>query len=139
MTKLIDYEQFCGSSATDKDGEVVLLPPDQRATARQLAEVAAQTSQKANLATDGQKMGSNSPYLLVDVRPEVEVEMCSIPNSVNLPLARLKEGREEDAALLQREGEGRPVYMICRFRESHDTQLGIMHVVIGEAMTARRG
>ena len=42
VTKLIDYEQFCGSSATDKDGEVVLLTPDQRVTARQLAEVADQ-------------------------------------------------------------------------------------------------
>ena len=40
VTKLIDYEQFCGSSATDKDGEVVLLTPDERVTARQLAEVA---------------------------------------------------------------------------------------------------
>merc|ERR1719430_2570762 len=38
VSKLIDYEQFCGSSATDKDGKVVLLPPDQRVTARQLAE-----------------------------------------------------------------------------------------------------
>ena len=83
-------------------------------------------------------MGSNSPYLLVDVRPEVEVEMCSIQNAVNLPLARLKEGREEDAALLQKEGKDRPIYMICRFKEFRDTQLGIMHVVTGEAMTARR-
>ena len=39
MTELIDYEQFCGSSATDKDGEVALLPLDQRITARKLAEV----------------------------------------------------------------------------------------------------
>ena len=83
-------------------------------------------------------MGSNSPYLLVDVRPEVEVEMCSIQNAVNLPLARLKEGREEDAALLQRGGKSRPIYMICRYKEFHDAQLGIMHVVTGEAMTARR-
>jgi len=110
VTKLIDYEQFCGSSATDKDGEVVLLTPDERVTARQLAE----------------KMGSNSPYLLVDVRPEVEVEMCSIQNAVNLPLARLKEGREEDAALLQREGKSRPIYMICR--RGNDSQEGVREV-----------
>ena len=84
-------------------------------------------------------MGSNSPYLLVDVRPEVEVEMCSIQNAVNLPLARLKEGREEDAALLQRGGKSQPIFMICRFKDFHDTHLGIMHVVTGEAMTARRG
>ena len=65
-------------------------------------------------------MESGSPHLLVDVRPEVEVEMCVIPNSTNLPLARLKEGREEDAALLQRGGKDRPIYMICRFKEFHD-------------------
>ena len=68
-------------------------------------------------------MGSNSPCLLVDVRPEVEVEMCSIQNSLNLPLARLKEGREGDVALLQREGKDRSIYMICRFKEFHDSQL----------------
>jgi len=71
-------------------------------------------------------MGSNLPYLLVDVRPEVEVEMCSIQNSVNLPLARLKEGREEDAALLQREGKSRPIYMICR--RGNDSQEGVREV-----------
>ena len=40
VTRLIDYEQFCGSSATDKDGEVKLLPLAQRIKAGQLAEVA---------------------------------------------------------------------------------------------------
>ena len=58
---------------------------------------------------------SKSQHLLVDVRPEVEVEMCAIQNSINLPLARLKEGREEDVALLKREGKDQPIYMICRF------------------------
>lgn len=62
-------------------------------------------------------MDRNLPYLLVDVRPEVEVEMCAISNSINLPLARLKEGREEDTALLQNERKGCPVYVICRFKE----------------------
>jgi len=47
VSKLIDYEQFCGSSATDKDGKVVLLPPDQRVTARQLAEVAGRNLTKS--------------------------------------------------------------------------------------------
>ena len=122
MTKLIDYEQFCGSSATDKDGEVVLLPSDQRITARKLAEVADRISslhRKLNLQPDFQVMEGSSPYLLVDVRPEVEVEMCAIQYSINLPLERLKEGKEEDVALLQREGKGRPIYMICRFNELH--------------------
>ena len=53
-------------------------------------------------------------HLLVDVRPEVEMELCSIPNSINLPLARLKEGKDEDVDRLKREGEGKPIYMICR-------------------------
>jgi len=110
VTKLIDYEQFCGSGATDKDAEVVLLSSDQRVTARQLAEV----------------MEGSSPYLLVDVRPEVEVEMCAIQNSINLPLARLKEGREEDVDLLQSKGKGRPIYMICR--RGNDSQEGVREV-----------
>jgi len=107
VTRLIDYEQFCGSSATDKDGEVKLLPLAQRVKAGQLAEM----------------MDRNLPYLLVDVRPEVEVEMCAISNSINLPLARLKEGREEDTALLQNERKGCPVYVICR--RGNDSQEGV--------------
>ena len=53
-------------------------------------------------------------HLLVDVRPEVEMELCSIPNSINLPLARLKEGKDEDVDRLRREGEGKSIYLICR-------------------------
>jgi len=68
-------------------------------------------------------MDRNLPYLLVDVRPEVEVEMCAISNSINLPLARLKEGREEDTALLQNERKGCPVYVICR--RGNDSQEGV--------------
>merc|ERR1719239_177399 len=75
---------------------------------------------------DVQVMEGSSPYLLVDVRPEVEVEMCAIQNSINLPLERLKEGREEDVSLLQRDGKGRPVYMICR--RGNDSQEGVREV-----------
>jgi len=110
VTELIDYEQFCGSSATDKDGEVALLPFDQRITARKLAEV----------------IKNQTRHLLVDVRPEVEMELCSIPNSINLPLARLKEGKDEDVDRLRREGEGKPIYIICR--RGNDSQEGVREV-----------
>jgi len=110
VTELIDYEQFCGASATDKDGEVALLPFDQRITARKLAEV----------------IENETPHLLLDVRPEVEMELCSIPNSINLPLARLKEGKDEDVDRLRRQGEGKPIYVICR--RGNDSQEGVREV-----------
>ena len=84
-------------------------------------------------------MEGSSPYLLVDVRPEVEVEMCAIQDSINLPLARLKEGREEDVDLLQSKGKGRPIYMICRFKEFNCTKHNYLVWCPGEVMTARRG
>ena len=117
VTELIDYEQFCGSSATDKDGEVALLPFDQRITARKLAEVVfTQSFPVFNQRRSPifQVIKNETPHLLVDVRPEVEMELCSIPNSINLPLARLKEGKDEDVDRLRREGEGKPIYIICR-------------------------
>ena len=117
MTELIDYEQFCGSSATDKDREVALLPFDQRITARKLAEVVFTQSisvLKHRRSRHLQVIENGTPHLLVDVRPEVEMELCSIPNSINLPLARLKEGKYEDVDRLRREGKGKPIYMICR-------------------------
>ena len=57
VTELIDYEQFCGAAATDKDGEVTLLPPEERITVQQLSAI----------------KGSEEPHLVVDVRPEVAI------------------------------------------------------------------
>ena len=61
-----------------------------------------------------QVIENETPHLLLDVRPEVEMELCSIPNSFNLPLARLKEGKDEDIDRLRREGQGKQIYLICR-------------------------
>lgn len=77
VTHLVDYVQFCGAAATDKDaaGLNILDREKDRISVEQLSNL---TSEKA------------SKFLLVDVRTEPEVEMCALPQTVNIPLATLQ-------------------------------------------------
>jgi len=112
VTGLIDYEQFCGAGPTDKDVGLSLLPPSERVTVEHLAAV-----RKENLQ-----------HLVVDVRPEVEMEMCSLTGSINLPLTQLQGGIEETELRkkLQHDGHHVPLYLICR--RGNDSQMAVNHV-----------
>lgn len=70
ITKLLDYEQFCGMRATDKDLCLDLLTSDQRIT-----------------VTDYHRMlDDQKQHLLIDVRSENEFEICQLANSINVPI-----------------------------------------------------
>uniref|UniRef100_A0A8C1PSG7 Adenylyltransferase and sulfurtransferase MOCS3 n=1 Tax=Cyprinus carpio TaxID=7962 RepID=A0A8C1PSG7_CYPCA len=69
VTELQDYEQFCGSAATDKEYKAVL--------------------------------DSSAPHLLLDVRPKVEVDICHLPVSINIPLSSLENKKAEHLTLLK--------------------------------------
>lgn len=70
LTKLIDYEQFCGMKASDKETKLNVLEKCDRITVCQLDEIL--TQQK--------------DHILVDVRTSNEFEICHIHSSVNIPL-----------------------------------------------------
>jgi adenylyltransferase/sulfurtransferase len=109
VTELIDYEQFCGAAAGDDvEARAEVLEPGDRVGPRQLAEVRA----------------GAAPHLLVDLRPEVEQEMCGLPGALALPLTTLRRGGQVVTELLQ--GGRLPLYLICR--RGNDSQEGVQAV-----------
>ena len=109
VTALMDYPQFCGAAATDKEVGLSLLPPTQRVTVQRLAE-----------------LRRSKPVLLVDVRTETETEICSLEGSLNIPLAdlqyeaRWQAVRERLAASTQSEAD---IFVLCR--RGNDSQLAV--------------
>ena len=67
ISKLIDYVQFCGSGATDKDEGINILNKEQRISAVQLSD----------------KLPAGD-FLLVDVRMDTEFEIVALKGIVFL-------------------------------------------------------
>ncbi|XP_008275081.1 adenylyltransferase and sulfurtransferase MOCS3 [Stegastes partitus] len=117
VTQLVDYEAFCGSAATDKCLKLNLLSKDQRITVQDYKSI----------------MDDAGPHLLLDVRPLVEVDICHLPSSLNIPLSSLQERKSEHLQLLQERiselkqqmaGDCRPpVYVICK--QGNDSQKAV--------------
>jgi len=106
VTKLVDYVQFCGAAATDKEAGVSILGSEDRVTVQQLAKV----------------RSSDEALKLVDVRSEPEMEICSIGNSVNVPLTDLQyDGNWDKIKSKLNCDAGESVYVICR--RGNDSQI----------------
>lgn len=72
ITKLIDYEEFCGMAAMDKDPGLKILGPENRITVQEYSNIP-----------------RNSNHLLIDVRSREEFEICQLENSLNVPIKNL--------------------------------------------------
>lgn len=120
VTQLVDYEAFCGSAATDKCRKLNLLSRDQRITVQDYKSI----------------IDSGEPHLLLDVRPLVEVDICHLPFSLNIPLSSLEERKSDHIRLLQErisqlqqqmEGDRRPpVYVICKLGNDSQKAVQVM-------------
>ncbi|KAI8346211.1 adenylyltransferase [Mortierella sp. GBAus27b] len=97
ITKLIDYVRFCGSSATDKTPDLFLIPYNERLTC-----------ESYNKLREG-----SVPHLLLDVREKVQFDICSLPNSINVPLNELPNKIDQVKEHLGAHND-RPVYVVCR-------------------------
>lgn len=78
ITKLIDYEQFCGMRASDKDFALELLPAERRITVDEYI--------KSFIMSD--------KHFLIDVRSEHEFEICKLSGAENFPI-RIFTGRDD--------------------------------------------
>jgi len=77
----------------------VIVPEENRIVVEHLRKV----------LDDGQSMKGS--FLLIDVRPEVQYDICHLPDSINIPLKNLKEQIDE----FRHHDEKRfPIYVICR-------------------------
>ncbi|KAM9589724.1 adenylyltransferase and sulfurtransferase MOCS3 [Trichechus inunguis] len=117
VTDLQDYEAFCGSSATDKCRSLHLLSPKERVS-----------------VTDYKRLlDSGASHLLLDVRPQVEVDICRLPHALHIPLKHLEQRDAESLKLLgeavrerkqgTQEGAALPVYVICKL--GNDSQKAV--------------
>lgn len=70
ITKLIDYEQFCGMKASDKDTKLNVLDGVDRITVGQYNSI----------------VQARQNHILIDVRSSNEFAICNIPNSINIPM-----------------------------------------------------
>ncbi|XP_032111890.1 adenylyltransferase and sulfurtransferase MOCS3 [Sapajus apella] len=117
VTDLLDYEAFCGSSATDKCLSLQLLSPEERVS-----------------VTDYKRLlDSGASHLLLDVRPQVEVDICRLPHALHIPLKHLERRDAESLTLLgeaireekrrTQEGAALPIYVICKL--GNDSQKAV--------------
>lgn len=78
ISKLINYQQFCGSAPCDKEQKIALLNTDERVSC----------SHYKMLVDQG------IHHILVDVRSPTEVNICKLPNSINIPFSKIKTEEE---------------------------------------------
>lgn len=72
LTKLIDYEQFCGAKANDKDPNLELLKKTDRVTVKDYQAIL---------------KSQNRSQMLIDVRSNEEFQICQIEHSINVPIS----------------------------------------------------
>ena len=70
-----DYEKFCNMAATDKCLSLQILPKDKRLSVAQYKS---------------QYFDSKFPHVLIDVRQPVEMDICQLPNSLNISIKKLE-------------------------------------------------
>ncbi|KAJ1891971.1 hypothetical protein LPJ66_006618, partial [Kickxella alabastrina] len=110
VTELVDYAAFCGAGPNDNVPEwSILSDPDQRISCKEYSQ----------LLTD------SSRHLLLDVRDEVQFEICSLPNSLNIPMDQFDQRREELEKVVNDLG-GAPIYTLCR--RGNLSQLAVQYI-----------
>uniref|UniRef100_S4REI2 Molybdenum cofactor synthesis 3 n=1 Tax=Petromyzon marinus TaxID=7757 RepID=S4REI2_PETMA len=119
-SSLPDYEAWCGAAATDKCRRLMLLKKEERVTVEEYKAL----------------LDEEVPHVLLDVRPTVEVDICHLPHSLNIPLSRLERSPGQGVELLleriweeRRKATGGgsdtelPVFTICK--QGNDSQVAV--------------
>lgn len=110
ITDLVDYEQFCGMGASDKNVHLNLLPQENRLTVQEYRDKI-----------------ENEPHILIDVRQHAEFEICHLPKSENVPLKNILDDsfsntRKESLSVLKT-----PIVFLCR--RGNDSQIAVQHLL----------
>ncbi|XP_049963561.1 adenylyltransferase and sulfurtransferase MOCS3 isoform X1 [Schistocerca serialis cubense] len=127
ITTLIDYEQFCGSRANDKDHKLQLLDARDRITPLEYRRF----------------LNEGKPHILVDVRPPMEYEICHLDNAINIPLDTLNNETvlcdiKQHIDAKRNKSSSLPVIVVCR--RGNASQKGVIKLkehLTEEAVTIR--
>ncbi|XP_059158611.1 adenylyltransferase and sulfurtransferase MOCS3-like [Physella acuta] len=123
--QLIDYEQFCGAKASDKDHELHVLDDSLRISAKEYSAM----------------LEKSVPHLLLDVRPSVELDICQLPHpAINIPFTNLMKNIPEAVEQIEKEFErlvpehlpnthlnptNTQPHIVCVCRRGNDSQLAV--------------
>lgn len=114
ITQLIDYEQFCGMKASDKDFKLELLAENQRISVQNLNE----------------SRQNNEPHLLIDVRSENEFEICHLNQSENHPIKAFKDPNNSSRKALVSRIKSENIPKICVIcRRGNDSQIAAKKLI----------
>jgi adenylyltransferase and sulfurtransferase len=80
---LLDYEDFCGTRACDLTQAVTILDSSERINATQLSSA----------------ISSNDHCVIVDTRPQVQFDICSLPKTLNVPMKMLQDTEQQQRIL----------------------------------------
>ncbi|XP_064600435.1 adenylyltransferase and sulfurtransferase MOCS3-like [Liolophura sinensis] len=118
ITRLIDYVQFCGAGANDKEQPRNVLKAEDRISVKEYSQM----------------LEECIPHVLVDVRQPVELDICKLPQpAINIPIDKLQNStqvpepvmslRSKSQIFQQQHGSPMPVVMVCR--HGNDSQLAV--------------
>ena len=110
---LVDYEEFCGAAATDKDQAKEVVGIGDRITVQDY---------KRDYVDQGR------PHLLLDVRSKPETEICRLPNSKNVPFEVLDQRLDDvkrHLATVQHNRDNKKKLVVC-CRRGNDSQSAVI-------------
>ncbi|CAG5133567.1 unnamed protein product [Candidula unifasciata] len=121
ILKLIDYEQFCGAGATDKNPDLHVLSDSSRISAKEYASM----------------LNDRVPHVLLDVRPAVELDICKLPHpALNIPFPLFNKNISQVASQIMQvvndqchstteQPDGSTIQVVCVCRRGNDSQLAV--------------
>ncbi|XP_005994008.1 adenylyltransferase and sulfurtransferase MOCS3 isoform X2 [Latimeria chalumnae] len=126
VKELLDYEAFCGSAATDKCRTLHLLTSEQRISVTEYKRI----------------LDNQVPHVLVDVRSQMEVDICHLPHSVNIPLIKLEEKNVDCIKLVlelvdeikRSDKELASVYVICKLGNDSQKAVKVLREMSGNEL-----
>nr|XP_006820234.1 PREDICTED: adenylyltransferase and sulfurtransferase MOCS3-like [Saccoglossus kowalevskii] len=122
ITQLIDYEQFCGSKATDKSKTVKLLSNENRISVENYANI----------------VKEKHYHVLVDVRTPCEMDICQLPNTINIPITEVGKNNDNMHKLktaidkLTDQVQTVPVYVVCRLGNDSQSAVQILQEMLSD-------
>jgi adenylyltransferase/sulfurtransferase len=102
----------CMAITTDQNPDLPQLPPSCHAS-----------------ATDYASARASGDYLLLDVRSELQFDMCHLPGAISVPLASLNERMAAvEAAAVEKDG----IYCVCRRGIDSEVAARLLHKGVRE-------
>ncbi|XP_067213846.1 adenylyltransferase and sulfurtransferase MOCS3 isoform X2 [Linepithema humile] len=118
ICKLIDYEEFCGAKANDKEINLDLLKKEERISVEEYNQII-----KDDLKS----------HILIDVRSPEEYQICHLQHSINIPFTQLHKDRSlklirDNIKKIEKRHIHGPTDMYLLCRRGNDSQKAVQYL-----------